>query len=183
MKSVSFLKAYTLAIFQRAVEINKTQEILNELNDFNLIFKNDREIFSFFIDNEIKKEDKIYLIEKNFTDVFSKDVLKFISILAEENILESFDEIINIYKSLFEEKENKINIKIISPKKLDDIVIKDIAKKTEAITKKESKITTEIDTSLIAGIIVEIDDTIYDYSIKNKINSIYKKVTEKALSI
>ena len=71
---------------------------------------------------------------------------------------------------MLDEYNNTIRVKIIGAYSINEDTIKKIIDTIKTFSDKKIDYTIETDDTLIGGIIVNIGDTVYDYSIKNQIN-------------
>ena len=71
---------------------------------------------------------------------------------------------------MLDEYNNTVRVKIIASCSINEDAIKKIIDTIKTFSDKKIDYTIEIDDTLIGGIIVNIGDTVYDYSIKNQIN-------------
>ena len=71
---------------------------------------------------------------------------------------------------MLDEYNNTIRVKITGAYSINEDTIKKIIDTIKTFSDKKIDYTIETDDTLIGGIIVNIGDTVYDYSIKNQIN-------------
>ena len=157
------------AIFNIAKEAGLINEIYKELKECSQLFE-DEEIKKYFDDKKIDKREKTKLVEKKLKSIFSKEIFSFINLLIENELIDELANIADIYGKMLDEYNNTVRVKIIASCSINEDTIKKIIDTIKTFSDKKIEYTIEVDDSLIGGIIVNIGDTVYDYSIKNQIN-------------
>ena len=157
------------AIFNIAKETSLINEIYKELKECSKLFE-DEEIKKYFDDKKIDKREKVKLVEKKLKPIFSKEIFSFINLLIENELIDELSNIADIYGKMLDEYNNTVRVKIIASCSINEDAIKKIIDTIKTFSDKKIDYTIEIDDTLIGGIIVNIGDTVYDYSIKNQIN-------------
>ena len=76
-------------------------------------------------------------------------------------------------------KRGEISGNLISSKKIDEKTVSDIEREISENIKRPIKLKSQIDESLIGGIVVQIGSLMIDTSIKNKLQK-YKKLMSEA---
>lgn len=155
---------YAQALFT-SKEKNKYQNYLETISEAytkNTEFKN-------AIDNpRIKKKEKLEIIK----ELFPKDKVftNFIELVLKENRINLIKEISDKFTEMIDKENKKIKIEIISAYKLSKQQTEEIAEKYKKIKKANTvDVISKIDTSIIGGVKVIVDGTIYDDSLKTKL--------------
>ncbi|MEI0530007.1 ATP synthase F1 subunit delta [Brachyspira pilosicoli] len=157
------------AIFNIAKDASLINETYNELKECCKLFE-DEEIRKYFADKTIDKREKTELIKKKLKPIFSKEVFSFINLLIENDIINELSNIVDIYGKMLDEHNNTVRVKIVCAYSINEEAVKKIIDTIKSFSDKKIDYVIEIDDTLIGGIIVNIGDTVYDYSIKNQIN-------------
>ena len=157
------------AIFNIAKDAALINETYNELKECCKLFE-DEEIKKYFADKTIDKREKTELIEKKLKPIFSKEVFSFINLLIENELIDELANIADIYGKMLDEYNNTVRVKITASCSINEDTIKKIIDTIKSFSDKKIDYVIEVDDTLIGGIIVNIGDTVYDYSIKNQIN-------------
>lgn len=175
-EKLEILKPTANAIFDIARELGMIREIYNELTECSKLFQ-DIDIKNYFFNKFISKKDKKELIDKRLKPLLSKETYAFVSILAEHDSIDVLPDIVNLYKDIVDDYNNIVRVRIITASSIDDKTIEDIINTVKCFSSNEISYETEIDESIIGGIIVYIGSTVYDYSIKNQIDLLQSKFT------
>lgn len=167
----SFSEAFT----QLIIENQNQQKVLDEDCVYIKTFFS-QEIIHFFANLFHSKEDRKQLLTKNFKQYFSLETLNFLKILID---YEMFAYIHKIFNQVEENLALSLNIiygQIYSVEKLN---ANELNKIESELSKKELKkiiLKNLIDQDLIGGIKIIVNDKVFDYSIKNKIEKIKSSI-------
>lgn len=96
----------------------------------------------------------------------------FISVLAENKRLGLLQSIQELFESLKAQQEKFSDVKVISAFELDDKVERALAEKLKVVLEGDITLNTEIDSSLLGGVIVRAGDTVIDGSVKGRLNKL-----------
>ena len=98
--------------------------------------------------------------------------MRFISLLAENNRLSVVSEIIGLYDSYFQEEKNLKTAKIDTAFELSNEQLDSIKVVLEKRFNKKIEIEQNLDSSLLAGAVVRIDDLVIDGSLREQLRKL-----------
>lgn len=150
-------------------EIFAIAEILNEKNN---------NLFSLLKNKFLPIKVKNKLIENVFSSACSKEIVNFLKILAQHQILCDCKYIFNNFFDLCDRKKNVLNGIVYSTILLETKKMRVLKMKFSTKYNCEIKLINKIDYSLIGGIKVIINDEIYEYSILSNINHLKNQCKE-----
>lgn len=156
---------YAKAILQLAEEGKKIQQLSSDFNKLEELIKKSKDfrlLLSSPVINNEKKKKAINALFKNKVDEIT---LRFLLLLTAKNREALLSSIILQYKELLDEKNNIVNAEVTTVAPFTDTQTQELKKKLERITKKTVRLFFRIDTKLIGGFQVRIQDTIFDGSI------------------
>ena len=104
-----------------------------------------------------------------------KIIKNFFFILIIKKRIFFVSEIIEEFLRLVSSKKGEISANLFSSRQIDDKTISEIEKEISENVKGTIKLKSEIDESLIGGVVLQIGSLMIDTSIKNKLAN-YKKV-------
>jgi len=120
---------------------------------------------------KIKPQQYAQVLIAGLKDGNAKDIAeKFWNKLQRNNQYKDLSKILECLDSEYAKQNNKILVQVYSSKALDEVGIKEIREKLTKELGKELILNNEIVPNQTAGIIVKIDDTEIDLSLKGKVN-------------
>lgn len=145
-------------------DLNTVTEVINSSKDFVLTMENPT----------ISIDTKYEIIDEIFKKELNEKVLNFVKILIEKNRFNEFKQIVQAYKEEVDEIENIKRVEVVSAIELSDNQKQKTLEKLQARLNKEVKAVWTVDTNIIGGLIIKIDDDIIDTSLKNKLDKLSK---------
>ena len=180
VKSEASAKNYAKAMFDAAAELGKIEDIKKDLNIVYSSLIVDKDIFDFFKSSFIDGNLRIRMLRKVYEGNISEETFNLIAILIERDLIDILFAIIVEYENLCNEYYNIIVAKITTSSVITDMSYMDGLK--ERIRKmaggKDIHFTFNVDESIIGGVIVEIEDMVYDYSIKNLLAELLLSISD-----
>ncbi|MGH1486634.1 MAG: F0F1 ATP synthase subunit delta [Cellvibrionaceae bacterium] len=105
-------------------------------------------------------------------DQLSVKVKSFISGLAENKRLSLISAIRDLFEDLKAQQEKFADVQVVSAFALDSGVEKALAEKLKTVLISDVSLNTEVDSSLIGGVVVRAGDTVIDGSVKGRLNKL-----------
>lgn len=165
-------KKYSKAMFEAAVEEEQLQVVVGELERFVPLYHEAKRVL---LSPSISVKDKHSLVE---TMQLAPLVRSFVMLLIEKDRLSLFDEIKYIFDRMVEEKEKTATAYVKTAVRLEEDQISALKSALEQSTGLHIKIASEIDESIIGGMVVRIGDKVLDGSVRNKLDSMLEKIRE-----
>ncbi|VEU59247.1 F0F1 ATP synthase subunit delta [Mesomycoplasma neurolyticum] len=164
---------YAHALFSIALEEKKIKSFLNHLQEINNIFLANEKIFFILSSFNLTQDEKEDIIDKIFQNtVFEKTIINFLKLLTKKRYINKLPEIFNTFQK---EAFQHLNIKkgvVYSTRILNENEMQKLVNKIKEKINCEIHLVNEIDTSLIAGIKIEIENHIFENSIISKLEGI-----------
>ena len=179
MNKDALLAKVTEGFYASAVEKKAVAFYRENLKFVNWALKKNPDLYMFLNSPFNTFKDKEKSIEDIFGEVLVSEARLFLKMLVKNKMLANLEEIIKIYDELMNRDENVLEAKIYSPFKLSDEQITAIKEAFHKRTNKQIIAKTYIDESLIAGLKVIIDGTLYEYSIASELNDIKDSMINK----
>lgn len=164
---------YAQSLFELGAEFNIEEEILLNIRDINNIFSENEEFTSILSVPTITKEEKVQMLDKVFgNNAVNIYTLNFLKILAEKGRLNHFSEIVSFYGKLYNRKNNIKEVIAITAIPLNENMHNKLKSKLEDITGKKIVLHNNVDTSILGGIILKMDDDQLDGSVKGRLDKL-----------
>jgi len=137
-------------------------DVINSSKDFVLTMNNPT----------ISLDTKYEILDEIFKKELSEKVLNFIKILVEKNRFNEFEQIIQAYSDEIDVINNIKRVEVVSAVELSKIQKQKTIEKLQTRLNKEVKVNWAVDTTIIGGLVIKIDDDVIDTSLKNKLDKL-----------
>ena len=178
-------KRYADAIFElMEKETDKSKEVVaNEFLEIGNLYKENTEIKKVFNNPTLKLNFKKEILSEIVKKSSYKSLtVKSLNFILESNRFSFIPEIALELSKLVDETLNRVNVTIIAARELRKGLLSDplasVKKEIESsLPDKKIIYKTEINPSIIGGVIVKIGDKLYDFSVKNSLESIKSAIS------
>ena len=176
-------KTYGGALFELAVEENKTGLFLEEVGELLKVIEQNQDFGQFMNHPKIPKEEKIAVMESIFRDRIDKELLGFLVTIVEKDRYSEIEEILKYVVDSIKEYR-KIGVAYVtSAVELSDSQKKDVEKRLLDTTQYEVfDMNYTIDESIVGGMIIRIGDRVVDSTIKSKIEAMSRELLKIQLA-
>lgn len=135
------------------------------------------------IDELLSNEKDLYIkkfVRKDIADKLigtGNNLLKeFVKYMLKKGRLELLSEVLEIFEEIVNKKENRLKAAVFSAVKLSGSEKEELKKALEAKFKKTIDFEFNVNEKLMAGIVVKIDDVVYDGSVNTYLNNLKRKL-------
>lgn len=176
VKQIRTAKKYSEALFDIAKKQGKIQEVLSDINFAVETFKSSQDLLDFLDNPVISQKDKKDVLKELFETKISPITLNFLYVLTDNS---RFDIIEDIKRELWElERKDSgvVTVKATSAVIIKDYLREKLKTKLEFLLSKQVQIEYEVNPSIIAGLIVEIEGKTIDNSVRTKLKNIKKQL-------
>ncbi|AKU79294.1 F0F1 ATP synthase subunit delta [Spiroplasma turonicum] len=178
MENQSVIHNWATALSEIARETNKLDVYIDNLKDLLNLFENNYEFEKFFSNSFINEKDRELIIDKTLKDSFDINIVNAIKLMIKRKVFGSIQPIFKYaLKQIWEYKKIEHGI-IYSSFELPSNTISMIEKKLSSKLGKTVNFENIIDKDIIAGIVVEVANKSYDFSVKGKIEDMKVKIKE-----
>ena len=156
---------------------------LEELDSFldDVLAKNP-EFESILLSVIVNREDKIGLIDRAIAPHASELFTNFLRVLARHDRLELLPVILGETRSLHETRTGQKHVTVRSAKPLSDDALSKIRERLNDKFDFEPIIDAETDESLLGGLVIQVDDTVYDSSLRTRMKQLRSSLRERYLN-
>lgn len=171
-------KEYGEALFALALETDNTEQFKSALDTASAVFKADPEYIEFLACYGIPVAERTAALAEAFGDTLPEYVLSFLQLLCEHGAIKELDECVKMYSSLYAEHNRQTTATVKSVTELTEAQKVSLIKKLEKMCQKSVTLDCRIDSSLLGGLVIELDGKIIDGSLKQKLLKV-KEVIDK----
>lgn len=145
-------------------DLSTVLDIVNSSADFVLAMKNPT----------ISLDTKFEIIDEILKKEIDEKIINFIKILVEKNRFDEFEQIVQAYSDELDNINNIKRVEVVSAVELSENQKQKTIERLQARLKKDVKVNWLLDTDIIGGLVIKIDDDIIDMSLKNKLDKLSK---------
>jgi F-type H+-transporting ATPase subunit delta len=169
MSELRIAKRYAKAAIESVVEKKLLDNVSSDFELISKTIKSSRELGLLLKSPVINKVKKFSILKQIFKGKIHSESLNFINFLIEKNRENIITNIIDAFFQIKNEYLGIITAKVSGDHRLTISQTKRIKRKLEELTRKKIEITFKTDDSLIGGLIIQIGDTVFDGSIKRRL--------------
>lgn len=171
MRSASL--QYANALADIAVAQGAAEAVLKQLNDFGALYADSPELRNVLSSPAVTRAAKRGVIEKITARMRAAKILRnFLFIIADRQRMHALPEIVASFQEVMRQRQGIAEAEISSAAGLSAAQKTEMKKTLERLTGKRVEPKYSIDPALLGGAVVRIGDTIYDGSLRNRLNDL-----------
>ena len=175
MKSASL--QYANALADIALAQGTAAPVTEQLGDFTAAYASSAELRNFLSSPAVSKAEKRGVAEKISSRLgASRIVRNFLFIVIDHRRTQLLPEIFRSFQDVIRGRQGVAKAEIFSPAALNDAQKKDVTAVLEKLTGKKIETKFLLDANLLGGVLVRVGDTIYDGSLRNRLNDLRKQL-------
>jgi F-type H+-transporting ATPase subunit delta len=169
-----YAQAFVDVVFEAHLNAKDAQK---QLDDFGAAWHESRPLREFFLDPSFPVEQKVAFLDKlNAKLGMSQQTRNFIAVLIRNNRIAGFDEVVADVRREFNRRLGISEAKVISARPLEEQERRDLEKQIGALTGGQVEAQFEQDSSLIGGAIVQVGSTVYDGSVRGRLDRLREEL-------
>ncbi len=169
MSDILVAKRYAQALHDAALAVGQLDAVDSDVELIRSSLESSRELVLLFESPVVSRERKARVVNVLFKDRLSSTTLGFLDLLVQKRRENIFPQMMLAYRRLRDEQLGVVGVTLRSPEPVDDDEKSRIARALESWTGGKINIQAEHDAGLIGGLLVRIGDTVYDGSVRNKL--------------
>ena len=176
MEALSIGRTYGTALFEAALDRDKTDLINGELSALEDVFETEPQFYALLCSPGISVGSKKDIISKVFKGKLSEELMNFLYILTDKRRIGQFRTIAKVYRKLIDEKLGVSKGTIYSATPLSSDRLDRFEKETGRLLRKRIKLENHIDSQLIGGVRIYIEGKLIDASVRKRLDSIREQI-------
>lgn len=164
-------RVYGESLYMIAKEEDITSSVFNELQSLDRLFAEFPDYAKILDSPQVSRHELTKIIDEDFAQRINKYTLNFLKLLGENHIAHCLHECFCEYKRHYKKDNNIKTVYITTAKPISKQLEQKLVERMQEKIGGEITLKTEIDESLIGGIIIKTDDMSIDASIKNEIEN------------
>ncbi|MEW5822090.1 MAG: ATP synthase F1 subunit delta [Cyanobacteriota bacterium] len=167
---------YAEAVLDIAQENDCLDFVKNDLNTVTNTIKNNSDFKDFLFHPIIPINDKKEIIDKIFIGKINPYVINLIKLLIDRNRIFIFQAITSSFQKLFNKRFNITIATITTAVELNESIKESIRQKLADLLSKHVEMESKINSDIIGGVIIQIDDNIIDGSIRGRLEEFKRQL-------
>ena len=149
-----------------------------QLGDFAAAWRESRELRDFLLDPSFPVDQKVSVLDKmNAKLQMGQQVRNFIAVLIRNRRIGGFEEMAAEFGREVNRRLGIQEAKVTSARPLDDGERKDLEADIARLTGKQVEAHYSVDKGLIGGVVVQAGSTVYDGSVRGRLNRLREELT------
>lgn len=170
-----YARAFADVVFEAKLDAKAAQR---QLGDFAAAWHESRELREFFLDPSFPIEQRVALLDKlNARLKMSQQTRNFIAVLIRNDRIFGLDDVIAEFRREVNQRLGISEAKVVSARKLDEHERRELEKQIAALTGGTVEAQFEEDTSLLGGAVVQVGSTVYDGSVRGRLDRLREELT------
>jgi len=175
-KDTRVARRYSSALFDIAVRDNTVEVITADLDLIERFVREVPYLRAVLLQPLVSDAQKIKVLSDAFGDRTTATTLNFLYLLVRKRRENLIDEVIAEYRKLADEKAERVTAHIQSAIPLTESQVKAITKALEVRTGKNVRVTTEVSTDIVGGLLVRIGDHVIDGTIRGRLQRVHQQL-------
>lgn len=171
-------RRYAQALFEVAVEKKQLSSVENDFASLKKDYRDVEDFQTLMTSPVISNEDK----QKTFTTLYQKRLqtltFDFVTLLISKNREGLLEQVFEEFTDLLDEHRGIVRGDVFSVVPLSTAQLSGLKKRLDQSTQKNVVLTQHLDTSLLGGFVVKIDDLVYDTSLRNQLSSLRETLVQ-----
>jgi F-type H+-transporting ATPase subunit delta len=170
-----YARAFADVIFEAKLDARSAQ---NQLNDFAAAWQESRELREFFLDPSFPVDQKVALLDKlNAKLKMTQQTRNFIAVLIRNDRIAGLDDVLSEFRRDVNQRLGISEAKVVSARKLDEQERKELERRIAELTGGTVEARFEEDSSLLGGAVVQVGSTVYDGSVRGRLDRLREELT------
>ncbi|MBL7685997.1 MAG: ATP synthase F1 subunit delta [Deltaproteobacteria bacterium] len=175
-------RRYAKALLDLNSSQAKSDEVLLELQNFEQAYVQSPDLQDLMTNPAFDSKMRKQVLEKLGSQFgFSSETQQFLKLLVDRDRLVFIQDIVRAYRELADEKLGRVRIYIESPTDLPNEAQDRLKNVLEKMTKKKVILHTQVNSELLGGVLIRIQDTVYDGSLRSALNQMKEKMMRAAV--
>ncbi len=176
-------RRYAIALLELSKEKKIVEKTLSDIQFIDKTIADSRDLELFLKSPIIKPNLKKDTLNEIFKKHISELTLQFVTLIASKERSAILDQIATSFLSEYNKYAGIIEVEVRAAKKLSAKQIKELQKVLEKTTSKKVNLETTTQAELKGGLLVKIEDTVIDGTIKHKLEQLEDKLLDTTIEL
>jgi len=174
-------KVYSQA-FLGSIQESDRDSVLEEFSEFlNLAITQNPAFGRMLTSKSLNKDEQLSLIDRVLAPNASELLTNFLRVLARHERLDLLQQIFTQITKLRDAETGKKAVLVRTAFELSDKTLSNIKQRLEETLGFSPVINTSIDQSVIGGLVIQVDDTVYDGSLRTRLKQLSGRLSNRSI--
>jgi F-type H+-transporting ATPase subunit delta len=174
-------RVYAEALYKAVEGDGQVEAVLDELNTLiDGVFKKDPGLELFFASAAVGRDRKAQLIKAAFEGKASGAFVQFLQVLNEHDRLDMLRAIAQAFQALYDRKSHRLTVHVRSAVPLTDQERQKLIDDLRGVAPFEPILDEAVDPDILGGLIIRINDWVYDASVRTRIQAVRSQLVERS---
>jgi F-type H+-transporting ATPase subunit delta len=170
-----YARAFADVLFEGGLNAKDAQR---QVEDFAAAWHESRPLREFLTDPSFPVEQKVALLDKlNAKLQMSQPARNFVAVLIRNDRIGGLDDVLAEFRREINLRLNIFEAKVISARKLEEPERRELEKQIAGLAGGQVDAQYEEDSSLIGGAVVQVGSTVYDGSVRGRLDRLREELT------
>ena len=165
------IKLYTDSFSSLVTNFDEFGSIKNALTVLVSVIKKDSTVNAFVRSKSTNVDKKISVFQSALGEVFDHRLLDIVTIMLENDDIALLEDVTKRFLSITKNRLNIAHVEVVSSFDMDEEYQSNLLKQLKEATNKEIDFNFSVDKDLIGGLKIKIDDTLFDSTLKTKLEN------------
>jgi len=168
--------AYARSVLELATERNVADAIGQELSQIAELIESDPSVQTFLASPAVGEAHRGQAIAKAFGGRVSELTFNLLQVMSQKGRLGQIRQVASAYADLLQDQKGIIEVDVTVAEKLTDEQLRDVSQKVGAALKREAVVHQYVDPSLIGGLLLRVEDRLFDASVKAQLRAVRRQL-------
>ncbi|MGB3682097.1 MAG: ATP synthase F1 subunit delta [Rubrobacteraceae bacterium] len=178
---MSAVSTYAEALFAAAEERGELEEVLEELQEFTALVRENDELREFFYSPQINERERRQAIDA-LTEGLKTSTRNFLKVLSDNGRTESLEDIVRRYEGLVEEHFRRVEVELTTAVELSDSLESKVKERLgEILEGREVILQTNVNPDLLGGAVFTFGGVMVDSSVRGRLDGLRETMVERGV--
>jgi ATP synthase F1 delta subunit len=168
-------RVYGDALFESAKEVDKLDQIHEQLGEFADAVHENRDLQVFLFSPYFSSAEKREGISGAVSGA-EREFLNFLELLAEKHRMPAIFRIRKAFDELWSEEKKRLEVTLTSAVPLEEQVADRVSEEIARQTDREIDLSSEVDPEILGGLVLQVGNRVLDASLRSKLERLRKEV-------
>ncbi len=173
-------RVYAEALYGAAEKQGQAAEILDELEALVAVLDHQPGLELYLSSAAVARERKAQALRQAFAGRASDVLTRFLLVLNEHDRLNVLRAVVAAYRDLHDRKTGRVRVRVESAVPLPDDQQERLRQELRDVLHREPVLQTRVDPDLLGGLVLRVEDRVFDASVRTRLDNILRQLIEKS---